>query len=60
MTDKLCTAMAMYEHQCFSRATWENQNGVKVCDYHKLVLDAFTWEGRNTRKWEQITEEVKP
>ena len=59
MTDKLCTGLAMFGYQCHYYATWVNQNGVKVCDYHKLVLDAFTWEGRNTRKWEQITQEVK-
>jgi len=46
-----CTGEAMIGKQCPNDATWENQNGVNVCDYHKLLLDAFTWENRNDRKW---------
>jgi len=29
-------------------------NGVEVCEHHKRLLDAFTWEGRNERRWERI------
>jgi hypothetical protein len=39
---------------CYNRATWENQNGVKVCNQHKLLMNAFTFEGRNKRKWKKI------
>ena len=53
-----CTGMAMTGQQCPNDAIWQNQNGVKVCDYHKLMLDAFTYESRKDRKWESLTKEV--
>ncbi len=49
-----CTGMQMVSQQCPHDAIWRNQNGVEVCEYHKLLLDAFTWENRNGRKWEVI------
>jgi hypothetical protein len=39
---------------CMKPVIWQNQNGVRACDWHKLMLDAFTWENRNQRKWEKI------
>jgi len=54
----LCTGMAMVGQQCPHDAIWKNKNGVKVCDYHKLMLDAFTFESRNTRKWESLLKGV--
>ncbi len=55
---KKCTGMAMVGQQCPHKAIWRNQNGAEVCELHKLVLDAFTWENRGTRKWERINKEV--
>lgn len=49
-----CTGMEMVGQQCPNNAEWRNQNGVEVCEYHKLLLDAFTYENRNNRKWEQL------
>jgi hypothetical protein len=49
-----CTFGNMTGHQCPNKAEWENENGVKVCEQHKLVLDAFNWERRNERKWSKI------
>jgi len=49
-----CTAGAMVGQQCQHDAEWRNQNGVEVCEYHKLMLDAFTWENRHERKWENL------
>jgi len=51
----LCGGDAMIGRQCPNQAIWRNQNGVEVCEHHKLLLDAFTWEGRNKRKWELIS-----
>ena len=39
---------------CPNEATWINQYGVKVCEHHKLLLNAFTWEDRNKRKWRKL------
>ena len=41
------------------RATWVNKYGVAVCDSHKLLLDAFTWESRHDRQWTQIKSAMK-
>ena len=49
-----CTGMQMVGQQCPHDAIWRNQNGVEVCEYHKLLLDAFNWENRNRRKWDSI------
>jgi len=53
-----CTGMDFVGQQCPHDAIWQNQYGVKVCDYHKLMLDAFTFESRKTRKWESLLEGV--
>jgi len=37
---------------CSNIVTFTNKNGLRVCDYHKLLVDAFTWENRNERSWE--------
>ena len=49
-----CTGMAMVGQQCPHDATWENEHGVKVCYYHKLMLNAFTWELRDVIKWTEL------
>jgi len=49
-----CTGLAMIKQQCPYKAKWINQNGVTVCNYHRDLLDAFTWESRNTRQWKQL------
>ena len=36
---------------CSNLASYTNRNGVRVCEYHKLLIDAFTWENRNDRSW---------
>jgi len=51
---KLCTGMAIFGQQCPNKAIWRNKNGVEVCEYHKLLLDAFTWENKNERDWQPI------
>ena len=51
---KKCTGMQIVGKHCPNYATWRNQYGVEVCEYHKAQLDAFTWENRNDRKWEKI------
>ena len=58
MAEVKCTGEAMLATQCPNDAKWVNQNGVTVCDYHKLMLGAFTWASRNKRKWELLGEEV--
>ena len=50
----LCTGMQICDQQCPHEAIWVNQNGVKVCEYHKLLLDAFNWETRDKRCWTAI------
>ena len=40
--------------ECDQEAEWVNANDVKVCDWHKNLIDAFTWENRNQRTWEKI------
>jgi len=40
--------MAMVGQQCPNEAMWRNQYGVEVCDQHRALLDAFTWENRLT------------
>ena len=37
--------------KCEKVAEYINQNGVQVCESHKTLLDAFTWESRNKRHW---------
>ena len=49
-----CTGGDMVGIQCPHDAKWANRNGVKVCEHHKLLLVAFAWENRNTRKWTRI------
>ncbi len=49
-----CTGLKMAGQQCPHPAIWRNHYGVEVCEYHKLVLDAWTWEWRNERTWEPI------
>jgi len=44
-----CTGDDMIGKQCPNEAIWRNQ---------KLLLDAFTWEKRNDRKWEPINENI--
>lgn len=39
---------------CNNEAKWENEHGVKVCDYHKLLIDGFGWEHRHKRSWKQL------
>ena len=51
-----CTGMQVARQQCPHDAIWRNQYGVEVCEYHKLFLNAFTWENRNERKWEKVAE----
>ena len=40
--------------QCPDEPRWQNQNGVIACDYHKLLLDAFNWETRKERRWQEL------
>lgn len=40
---------------CPENATWVNGNGAIVCPHHKLLLNAFTWENRNKRKWRKLS-----
>ncbi len=54
-----CTGMDIVGQQCPHDAQWRNQNGVEVCEYHKLLLDAFNWETRDKRKWTNLVESVK-
>ncbi len=49
-----CTGMQMVGQQCPHEALWRNQNGVEVCEHHKLLLDAFTWENRNKTTWVKV------
>jgi len=56
---KLCTGGAMCGYQCPHEVMWRNQNNVEVCEHHKLLLEAFTWENRNTRKWERMVNNEK-
>ena len=49
-----CTGMEMVGLQCPHNALWRNQNGVEVCGYHKLLLNAFNWETRHERKWKKV------
>ena len=51
---ELCSCGNMVGIQCPQPVKWINQNGVKVCDHGKLLLDAFTWENRNNRKWQEV------
>ena len=39
---------------CGREAVYENAYGVQFCAYHKLVVDAFTWESRARRQWRLI------
>ncbi len=52
-----CTGMQIIDQQCPHKATWRNWNGVKVCKYHKLLLNAFTWENRDKSQWTRILPE---
>ena len=52
MADK-CTGLAIVGKQCILPAKWENQNGVRVCNYHRLTLDAFTWTGKE-KDWKEL------
>ena len=52
--NELCTGCQIIDRQCPNPAKWVNQNGVKVCDFHKLQIDAFGFEGRNNRIWTPI------
>ena len=54
MPSAKCSGGAMIGRQCPHAAKWINQNGVICCDYHKLLLNAFTWDSRNLRTWEII------
>ncbi len=47
--------------KCEKASEYENQNGVQVCEFHKTLLDAFTWESRDKRRWVNLEtgEEVK-
>jgi len=49
----------MCGYQCPHEVMWRNQNNVEVCEHHKLLLEAFTWENRNTRKWERMVNNEK-
>jgi len=53
-----CTGGNMTGTQCNEPAKWINRNGVVCCEHHKLLLDAFTWESRNERKWTEIADPV--
>jgi hypothetical protein len=54
MSKELCTGMAMVGQQCPNKAVWESEKGVKVCEYHKLLLDAFNWEHQVERQWVKL------
>ena len=54
-----CSGGDMIDKQCTEAPKWVNQNGVVCCEYHKLLLDAFTWENRHKRKWTPIKEATK-
>ncbi|KKM76422.1 hypothetical protein LCGC14_1380370 [marine sediment metagenome] len=41
---------------CSNEAEWVNEKGVCLCERHKLLLDAFTWENRNERTWRKVKE----
>ena len=56
---KKCTGMGIIDKQCPHDAEWRNENGVTVCEYHKLLLDVFNWETRGERKWTKLEESVK-
>ena len=49
-----CTAGKLTGNQCSEKASWVNQNGVRVCGYHKLLLDAFTWEPTDKKTWTPV------
>jgi len=52
---KKCSGGNMTGYQCPNKAEWQNQSGVIVCEHHKLLLDAFTWENRSNRKWVRLS-----
>jgi len=52
-----CTGDDWIGKQCPHEAIWRNQYGVECCEHHKLLINAFTWETRNERKWEKIKPE---
>ena len=52
--ETLCSGDSMIGRQCANKAKWVNQSGVLCCDHHKRLLDAFTWENRNKRKWDKL------
>jgi len=54
MREPKCTGDAMIGKQCPNKPEWINPDGVTVCGHHKLLLDAFTRENRNDRKWEKL------
>lgn len=47
-----CTGMAIVGQQCPHDAIWRNQNGVEVCDYHRSLLEAFSYP--NKPQWSKI------
>jgi len=49
-----CSGENMLGNQCPNDAEWVNANSVTVCERHKLLLDAFTWENRNKRHWQKL------
>ena len=51
---RLCTGDNMIGRQCPNEVEWVNQYSVEVCEHHKLLLDAFTWDSRNERHWTSI------
>jgi len=42
------------DEPCPNKATWINSEGVSVCDYHKLLLDGFSYELRGFITWNKI------
>lgn len=50
----LCSGGQIIDRQCPNEAVWQNQNGVAVCEFHKLLIEAFTWEDRNTTVWSKF------
>ena len=59
ITNPQCSGGNIIGKQCPNEPKWINQNGVIVCDTHKELLDAFTWENRNSRAWRRIDDERK-
>ncbi len=50
----------MTDIPCNKPATHINKNGVKVCEYHALLIGGFNWELRDNDKFEPVTKLETP